>query len=338
MPRLALLKFPLLVIQLMKPAKNLLEPASGVLDTAILVLPDSNTLSFASAVDPMRAAYRLAGRTLYRWQFVTTDGSPATLTSGLNVPGPPIARLDACDLLLVVAGFGLAGHDTAALRASLRRLAAAGTTVAGADGGPWLLASAGLLDGFRATTHWEDLERFADRFPAVTVLRDRFHVDGPRMTCGGALPAIDMMLHLIASRSGPGLAARVAGAFIYDRAPRPDRAQNRLGHAAHSNLTARAAALMEANLDTPLPVPQLARQLGTSLRTLESQFRRRLGTTPRAHYLELRLTEALRLVTDTDLAIVEIALATGFNAPASFARAFRAAHGTSARALRAAAG
>lgn len=319
----------------MKPAKNILQPGTDPLRCAILVLDDCNTLSFAAGIDPMRAANRMAGRGLFEWQFITAAGAPAALTSGITVPGEALARLEACDLLLVIAGFALRAHATPALLAGLRRIAAAGATLAGIDGGPWLLAEAGLLDGYRATTHWEDLDRFATRFPDVTALRDRFHIDRDRMTCGGALPAIDMLLHLIRARHGPKLAQRVAGAFIYDAAPDPARAQSRAGiRPDHNALTARASGLMEATLESPLSVPAVARHCGTSTRSLEDHFRKRLGTTPQSHYLYLRLAEAYRLVTDTDLPLLDVALATGFASQSSFARAFRAAFGSSARELR----
>jgi transcriptional regulator GlxA family with amidase domain len=320
---------------LMKFAQNILIPGGTPLRIAVLVLDDCNTLSLAAGVDPMRAANRMAGRQLFDWHYVTATGTPARLTSGLNVPGAALARLDTCDLLLVIAGFNLQQHATPALRASLRRIAGSGATLAGIDGGPWLLAEAGLLDGYSATTHWEDLDAFSTRFPAVTTLHDRFHIDRDRMTSGGAAPAIDMMLHLIGARHGPALAARVAGAFIYDSSPDPSRAQARSGkRQSHNALTGRASAVMEQALDAPLSIPAVARRAGTSPRSLEAQFRARLNTTPQAHYLSLRLAEALRLVTDTDLPLLDVALATGFASQSSFARAFRAAHGTSARALR----
>ncbi len=320
----------------MNCAKNILAPSALPLSTAILVLDDCNTLSFAAAVDPMRAANRLAGRSLFNWSYVTATGAPATLTSGITVPGSALARLESCDLLLILAGFGLERHATPALRASLRRIAASDATLAGIDGGPWLMARAGLLDGYHATTHWEDLSDFASQFPAITVLQDRFHIDGPRMTCGGALPAIDMMLHLIGARFGAALAARVAAAFIHDTTTDPARAQSRSGpEPGHNMITARATALMEQSLDAPLPIPTLARRCGIGPRSLETQFRTRLNTTPQAYYLHLRLTEALRLTTDTAIPLTQVALATGFASQSSFARAFRAAHGTAARALRA---
>lgn len=301
---------------------------------AILVLDACNTLSLAAAVDPLRAANRLAGHHLFHWEFVTATGAPARLTSGLAVPGDALARLDRCDLLIAVAGFDLARHSTPALLSGLRRLAGRGAALAGIDGGPWLLAEAGLLDGYAATTHWEDLDQFATRFPAVKVLNARFHIDRSRMTCGGALPAIDMMLHLIGQRHGTQLAARVAGAFIHDSPAAPARSQRRAGDARHNRLTARASALMEQNLETPLTITEIARRCGTGPRRLQMQFRDRLGTTPQAHYLTLRLSEARRLVTDTEMALMDVGLATGFASQSSFARAFRTAFGVSARSLR----
>ncbi|EAQ47455.1 transcriptional regulator, AraC family protein [Roseobacter sp. MED193] len=318
----------------MKSAKNILQPEHRPLKTAVLVLDECNTLSFAAAVDPMRAANRLAGRCVFDWDYVSATEEAPMLTSGLTVPGFPLARLEDCELLIVVAGFQLAQQATPSLLAGLRRIAAKGTTIAGIDGGPWLMGEAGLLKGHPATTHWEDLENFASRFPDVDCRNDRFTVSDQRLTSGGATPAIEMMLHIISCRHGAGFAARVAGLFLYDGPAVPTRPQSRLGGHKHNALTAKANALMEAALDEPLTLTTIADRLGTSPRSLQQQFRLRLGTTPQDHYLHLRLAEARRLVSDTDLSLMEVALATGFTSPSSFARAFRVAHGTSARELR----
>jgi len=289
---------------------NLALPAqTDTLSTAVIVLDACNTLSFAAAVDPMRAANRLAGRRVFDWRYVTTSGAPARLTSGIDVPGEALARVDHCDLLILVAGFDLEAHNTRALRTGLRRLARPGTIIAGIDGGPWLLAEAGLLDGHSATTHWEDLDEFAARFPQVHSLRDRFCVSGDRLTSGGL--------------------------FLYDAAPDPSRPQIRTGAPlTHSPLTARASRVMERTLAAPLPLSEIARQIGTGARNLQQHFQSALGTTAQAHYLDLRLAEARRLVTDTSISLTDIALATGFSSQSSFARAFRRAHGCAARDLR----
>ena len=319
----------------MKPAETMLGPARGTTEVAVLVFDRTNLLSLAAAVDPLRAANRQAGRDLYRWRFVTPGADPVRLTAGIDLPGLPLASLQAVPFLIVVAGFDLERQATASVRAGLRRIAATGATIAGIDGGPWILAEAGLLDSETATTHWEDIPRLALRFPEITVVTDRFRVSGRRMTCGGAAPALDMMLHLLALRHGADLADRVAGVFIHDTPREAARPQAHLwADPRHSRLTADATRLMAAHLDATLAVPDIARRLGVSARTLETRFRARLGTSPHAHYLRLRLAEALRLVTQTDQPLIEVALATGFNSPAAFSRAFRAAHGTAPSALR----
>ncbi|TMM55146.1 GlxA family transcriptional regulator [Sulfitobacter sabulilitoris] len=303
--------------------------------TTVLVLDACNTLSFAAAVDPMRAANRQAGRMLFDWRFATPDDRPVRLTSGLEVPAAPLNRVERCDLLLIVAGFDLDRQSTPALNASLRRLAGSRTTVAGIDGGPWVMARAGLLDGHGATTHWEDLDRFAQCFPQVDLVNARYHVSGDRITSGGAAPAIEMMLHLIGARHGAALAAKIAGSFIYDATAAATRPQTRRGAGPrHSPLTARAQAIMERALDDPKPIAAIARDLGQSPRALQLLFRARLGTTPQGHYLSLRLAEAQRLVTQTDRPLQEVALATGFASQSSFARAYRHAFGGSARQAR----
>jgi len=319
----------------MKNAKSILSPTTAPLSVSVLVFPETNTLSFAAAVDPLRSANRQAGKPLFEWSYVTPGDAPVALTSGVSVTGIPLSKLIKTDLLLVVAGFDIQRHTTPAISAGLRRVFDGGAYVAGVDGGPWMLAQAGLLDKETATTHWEDLSEFASQFPEVTTVANRFCISGRTMTCAGAVPALDMMLHLIAARYGKRLAAQVAGAFIHDSTTDPARPQTRAGpDPRHNRLTARASELMQQALETPLSIPDIAMALQVRPRTLETQFKARLGQSPKAHYLSLRLAEALRLVTQTEMPVIDIALATGFGSAASFSRAFRAAHGTSARTLR----
>ena len=82
----------------MKSEKTIFTPSASPLSVAVLVLDETNTLSFAAGVDPMRAANRIAGRRLFDWYFVTATGQPALLTSGLSVTGPPLARVDGVEI------------------------------------------------------------------------------------------------------------------------------------------------------------------------------------------------------------------------------------------------
>ena len=319
-------------------AKMSFFPKSTPLETAVLVFDQCNTLSFAAAVDPMRAANRRSGSTLFDWTFYTASGDPAQLTSGPLIQGPPIASLARCDLLLLVAGFGLEDHATPRLLSSLRRLCKSGAVIAAIDGAPWLLAQAGLLDGHVATTHWEDLDAFATRFPQIDTRKDRFVSSPPFATSGGAAPGLDMMLFLIAERFGRPLADRVASAFLYDPlAAGPQRPSAPADPIRRNPQIARALNIMSQTIDVPLSIGEIARQVSLSVRSLEQRFSNHLDMSPHAYYLRVRLNEALRLATDTDMPVQEIALATGFSSQTSFSRAFRRIHGNSVRSVRSAA-
>jgi transcriptional regulator GlxA family with amidase domain len=309
--------------------------SENIIEVVVLVLDATNTLSFAAAVDPLRAANRHAGRQLFRWHLATPADAPVTLTSGIVIPANPLARISHCNWIVTVSGFDPERQSTPALLSSLRRLAARADHVAGVDGGPWVLARTGLLDGHTATVHWEDFEAFAARFPDTQTVNARYQVSGKYRTAGGAAPTLDMMLALIAETCSPALARKVAGSFITDTTAAPSQPQIRQPQRSrHSHITARAHALMETTLDAPLPIATIAQRLGLSPRALQMQFKTAIGQTPQAHYMALRMAEAERLVTQTHRPLHDIALSTGFSSQSAFARAYAAAHGTSARAHR----
>jgi transcriptional regulator GlxA family with amidase domain len=230
------------------------------------------------------------------------------------------------DALIVVAGFNQERHAGRALLAQLRGAAGRFRALGGVEAGGWLLARAGLLDGHAATTHWEDLEDFAARFPEVTVRPDRFVIDGRCFTSGGASPTFDLMLHLIRSRFGYPLALEVASVFIYDEAHAATDAQPlvSLGRlAGYEPRVAAAIRLMESRLDRPLTTAAIARRLEISVRTLELLFRQALGIGPGTYCLRLRLQAARRLLLDTRLSMQVVAVRCGFGSHSAFSRIFR---------------
>jgi transcriptional regulator GlxA family with amidase domain len=325
----------------MKTEKPIFAPDPAPLDVAVLVMADTNALSLAAAVDPMRAANRRAGRTLFTWTYYGATGGPVPVTAGYAVEAGPLPDRVEADILMIVAGFRLIEQATPPLLARLRRLAPRARAMIGVDGGPWFLALAGLLDGRAATVHWEDLETFADRFPAVDVRQDRYVISGPFVTTGGAAPCLDMMLELIRTRHGAELALRVAGAFLYEpvhAATVPQQAVSAARLAKGDPALGRAIALMERGVENPIPIAAIARRIGLSQRRLEMLFAERLGTSPGRFFLDLRLDEARRMVVDTRLPLQEVALRTGFSSQMAFARAFRARFGAPASALRRSAG
>ena len=317
-------------------AKNIWENTSNPLHVGLLILNDSNILSLAAAVDPLRACNRRADCELFSWQFLAQGGRDVSLTSGITLETKDIADFTG-DLLILIAGFGLQQHSTPSLAAALRRVVADGTHLWGVDGGSWVMAQTGLLDGHRATCHWEDAEAFARNFSAVNLVPDRYTISGPFATTGGASPCIDLMLHLITSRHGRALSERVAAAFIYDpihagEAPQQMIATTRIA-AKHPRI-ARILKQMENLIDSPPTIRTLARANGISTRKLELEFKAATGRAPGTFFLDLRLSEARRRAIDSAQSVQEIALACGFTSQASLARAFRQAFGQSVTALR----
>lgn len=301
------------------------------LKVTFLVFSGASIMCVASAVDPLRAANRITGETLFDYRLVSVTGEAPATTCGL--PVAVSGRFDATektDMLVVVAGFGTHNYTTAALLAGLRRAARAARAYGGVEAGTWLVARTGLLEGRAATTHWEDMEDFAAAFPGTDVRPDRYVIDGPVFTCGGAAPAFDLMLHLIRSRLGMAVALDVASVFIYDQSRPATDAQPlvSLGRLdGYDPRLAQAIRLMEQYIDQPLTVAAIARRAGVTPRTLENIFRQSIGETPGAYYLRLRLGAARRLVADTRIAMADIAGRTGFSSAATFSRAFSRAFG-----------
>jgi len=290
-------------------------------------------MSVASAVDPLRVANRVAGEVVFDWKIHTFDGSPARLSCGL--PLAVDSRFDPqknADVLIVIAGFDSDIHANKAALAQISKSAARYACVGGVEAGAWLLARAGLLTGRAATTHWEDLEDFAQKHPEINVIPDRYVIDGKFFTTGGASPTIDFMLHLLRSRRGVALAMEVASTFIYDEAHQPTDAQSivALGHL--HTVEPRiidALKIMESHIDEPLSVARIAQALNMSVRSLENLFRAVMKVSPGQYYRALRLSTARRMVIDTKLSAQEIAVRTGFNSLSAFSRSFKSSFGVS---------
>ena len=317
---------------------KLFNPTDDLCNVCILVLPESSMMCVASVLEPLRAANRVAGKQLYKWQLTSLSGEPVLMTC--DVPLAIDAQFDEHlhgDLLIVIGGFNQMKHAPSSGLAKIRKAASGFSALAGVEAGSWVVARTGLLNGVKATTHWEDFESFAEQFPDVDVKFDRFVIDGKCMTCGGASPAFDMFLDMIRKRNGSAIAMEVASVFIYDEAHSQFDAQPlvSLGRLAEQDerLT-KAVRFMEKTIEQPLPVAAIAKRIGVSSNTLESIFKKHVGMTPGRFYLNLRLKAANRMVEGSNLSLREIAVRSGFNSLSAFSRAYGREFGKSARAVR----
>jgi transcriptional regulator GlxA family with amidase domain len=321
----------------MTAGATIFAPEPAALTVAVLVLPQASILEVASVLDPLRAANRHLGRAAFVWRVVSPDGGPVPLTCGIALPAAGgLAAAEGADALAVIAGYGGARSPDPALTRALARVAPRLRAVIGIDAGPWVMARAGLLDGHRATVHWEDFEDFAAAFPGVDVVPDRWVISGARVTAGGAGPAGDLMLHLVRARHGAPVAAEVAGGFLVTPRPgdEPQAARPATPALAGDPRVAAAMARITARLDAPEPVAETARAVGLSVRRLEGLFRAELGRAPADWGREARLQAARRLVVEGRHPLAEVALRTGFAAPSALSRAFRRRFGAPPSALR----
>ncbi len=300
---------------------------------AIVLLPSFSNLTLAALMEPLRAANLAARRTAYSWTLASQDGGPVASSSGLRVETDvSLAGLGPADSIFVVASFEAETHTTPALLSWLRARARRGAILGGLETGAYVLARAGVLDGFKATTHWQDLAAFAESFPKIDVVPDRFAIDRGRITAGGALPSLDLTLELLRRRHGLGLAMSVSSMFIYEqehagRDPQHMVSAGRLSW--QDPVLLRAIRAMEEHIEEPIAIRGVAARAGVGERDLARRFAAKLDTSPKAYYTQLRLSLGRRLLDHTDRSVSDIALTCGFASGSAFARAFRASYGIS---------
>jgi transcriptional regulator GlxA family with amidase domain len=297
-----------------------------------LLLENFTLIAFASAIEPLRLANRMAGRTLYDWQIVTESGGPVTASNGVVLQaGGGLADLGREATIIVVGGLKVKAAISRPVLTWLRREARRGLAVGAVCTGAQVIAQAGLLEGRRCTIHWENRDSFEEDFPDIDLTQNVYVIDRDRYTAAGGTASTDLMLKLIARRHGTDLANLVADQLIHT-APRSDQDEQRLSiptriGVRHPKL-ATVIHMMEDNIEEPISPANLAADAGMSTRQLERLFRRYLNRSPKRYYMELRLGKARNLLLQTDMSVINVALACGFASPSHFSKCYRALYKT----------
>ncbi|MCA8879745.1 MAG: GlxA family transcriptional regulator [Rhodobacteraceae bacterium] len=297
-----------------------------------VLLPKFSLLPFAATLDALRVANRMAGRTLYTWTMIGEGVKDVSCSAGttFHLEGD-LQDLNRDDVIIVCGGLDVQDATSRRLVNWLRREARRGCPIGGICTGAFVLATAGLLDNRRATIHWENHDSFAEEFLEVDLTKSVYVIDGNRYTSAGGTASIDLMLKLIARQAGDDVASAVADQLIYSSI-RTDRDIQRLSvptriGVRHPKLS-QVIKRMEANIEDPISPAILARDVGLSTRQLERLFRRYLSRSPKRYYMELRLSKARNLLMQTDMSVINVALACGFTSPSHFSKCYRAQYGT----------
>jgi AraC family carnitine catabolism transcriptional activator len=294
----------------------------------MLVAPNFNISATMSFIDPFRAANYLDGQTHFQWEFVSRLGGPCLASNGVSIETYPLHQVVAksYDFVVVSTSWTPEKHATPETFSALRNWARSGATIGALDTGAFVLAEAGLLKGRRATVHYEHIDAFTELYPNVDVVENLFVLDGNRMTCCGGAASADVGIQILQELRGARLANAAARYVFHDRLRDPTAMQLPDGEEPLGNnvpRTVRAAIrLMEKNLEEPVSIPDLCRQVGISQRQLDRLFVRHIKKTPSAYYRDIRLDRARGLVTQTEMPIAEIAVASGFSGPVHFSKAY----------------
>jgi AraC family transcriptional regulator, glycine betaine-responsive activator len=310
-----------------RPSSNRVGPAEPV-RLAFFLAPQFPMIAFASAIEPLRQANRLSGRTLYEWRLISIDGEPVAASNGIRIfVDDALDRLTSSDMLVVCVGLEpLQFAANRPLHHRLRRLARHGCTVGAISAGSFVLADAGLLSGRRCTVHWEYTAMFSARYPRLALSQDLYVVDGDVFTCSGGTAALDLMLHFVREHWGPGLAMAVAEQFLHARI-REHGEHQRMDLAIRYGLfqpkLVEVIRRMENALEEPLDLHSIAAEIGLSVRQIERLFQQHIGIAPSVFHLQLRLRRGRDFLTRTSQSIQDIATLCGFGSTSNFCHAYK---------------
>ena len=301
-------------------------------DVVFLLVQRFSMISLYGALEPLRVANRFAGKS-FSWRFVSADGNSVSASNDIpiSVMGS-LADLGRPTMVVVCASYEPEQGITKPVLSAVRKLAAQKVLLAGIDTGPFIMARAGVLDGYRATCHWESLPGFRESFPRVQAMQSLYEVDRDRMTCAGGSSSIDMMLDWIRQQLGREIAVTVADQLVHSRISEQRGEARAPAAARYGTSDARLLAcisMMEEQIEEPLDIKALAMRVGLSVRQIERLFAAELNKRPMGFYLALRLERAERLINYSPMGVREVALATGFSSLPLFSRSFRKHYGTS---------
>jgi transcriptional regulator GlxA family with amidase domain len=271
------------------------------------------------------------GLPVYDFAICAERPGPVPTTSGFAITADHgLERLRTADLITVPAWPRLDGPVPPPTLAAVRDAAARGARLMSVCSGAFLLAAAGLLDGRRATTHWQFADRLARGYPNVRVDRDVLYVeDGPVLTSAGAAAGIDAGLHLVRREHGAETANALARRMVVPAHRAGGQAQfvemplPSTGGYELSDLIDWA----QAHLDQPLTVDALAARAAMSPRTFARRFKALTGTTPHRWLTEARLQLAEQLLEGTDLTVAAVATRAGFGSADALRHHFAARRG-----------
>jgi len=318
-------------------ALNTMKKSQKQIRVGFLLLDNFTMIALASAMEPLRMANQLSGEELYSWHMISEDGNPVAASDGLSFNADySIQNAVDMDIVIVAGGVDITRSFRPRQISWLQSQGRRQVVLGGICTGSYVLAHAGLLDGYDCSAHWECMAVLQERFPKANCNNRLFTIDRNRMTSSGGNSPLDMFLNLVSLQHGPKLSSAVSDMFVCDRIRSefdqqrvPLRQMHSSGHPKPKLVD--VIELMENNLEEPIELDELASFVDVSRRQLERMFHKYLNCSPSRYYLKLRLDRARQLLKQSSMSIVEISAACGFVSTPHFSRCYRKHLGISPR-------
>jgi transcriptional regulator GlxA family with amidase domain len=296
-----------------------------------LLVEAFSSLCITAMTGPFRSANREIGEDAFTWDFISSDDQPIIASDGISIE-PTLSCKDTkqFDYFFICAGMQSDPPNRAALNATLQRFSRQSDVFGALCIGSFMLARAGFLDGYEFTLHWENQPAFSEEFPDYEVSPNLYVMDRDRWTGSGGLSSMDIGLHIIAEHYGPSIANAVGNQYQIDRIRSASVGQRPYSLNQYETLPKPIQAAINTmidNMETTLPIPEVAKSAGKTVRSLERLFARHLESSPARYYRTLRLEKVRQLLWHTNLSILEIALMTGFPSPSHLSRLYQTEFG-----------
>lgn len=304
----------------------------------VLVTEESNPFEMGVATELFGLRRPELNRPWY--EFTLAAAKPETRMNLGMFTLSGVAGLDAADeadTLIVPQRPNTGVPSDPAILAAIRRAAARGARLVSFCTGAFALAEAGVLDGRRATTHWQWAAEFTTRFPLVRLEPDVLFVDdGDILTAAGSAAALDLGLHLINRDHGAEVVNAVSRRLVFT-GHRDGGQQQFIARpvpAVPDTSLAPVLSWARERLGTPLTVADLAERATASAATLHRRFRAELGTTPLAWLTTERVALACSMIERGEQRLDRVASASGFGTAANLRAQLRRHTGLSPSAYR----
>lgn len=302
------------------------EPQKALTTFAFVLIPRFNMMALTAAIEPLRVANYLTATPLYAWEFLSPVGGNVVASNGMELATGTLPVVDRrYDIVFVCSSWDSEHYEDKNLFAWLRRQDRFGAHLGAMDLGTYVLARAGLLEGYRTTILWYCANAFAEAFPGTEAVEHLFVIDRNRTTIAGGTAGLDMMLDDIKRRHDVRLSHEVADHILHFPVRQGNSDQR---HSAGGQqdivhpLLRKAIHLMENHVEEPMTVPNIADDLGISQRKLERLFQKHVGRSAVGYYRILRLQYARVMLTNTELSVREISVACGYSSLSHFAKSF----------------